>query len=90
MSIYFLSQTIHPNIIQLPGWTQGGSDGTNAALALFAVTYHTEATSLGVSFPELYQALKSEECQESDFWGKTILRPCPPCSDYRVHRLRID
>ena len=81
---------IHPDIIQLPGWTQGGSDGTNAALALFAVKYHTEATSLGVSIPELYQALKSEECQESDFLGKIIHHSCPPCPDFRVHRLRID
>jgi len=55
----FLSQPIHSNTLQQPGWTQGGSDGTNV-LADFAVKYHTEATSLGVDITELYQALKSD------------------------------
>ena len=44
---------------QLPGWTQGGSDGTNI-LADFAVKYHNEASTLGVDINELYTALKSD------------------------------
>ncbi|KAF8318019.1 glycoside hydrolase family 92 protein [Clavulina sp. PMI_390] len=44
---------------QLPGWTQGGSDGTNI-LADFAVKYHNEAAGLGVDINELYNALKSD------------------------------
>lgn len=50
--------SIHPNIIQLPGWTQA-RDNTNV-LTNFAIKYHTEATSLGVNLTELYQTLKSE------------------------------
>ncbi|KIJ39475.1 glycoside hydrolase family 92 protein [Sphaerobolus stellatus SS14] len=40
----------------LPGWTQGGSNGVNI-LADFAVKYHNEAAALGVDLDELYEAL---------------------------------
>ena len=43
----------------VPGYTQGGSDGTNI-LADFAVKYHKEAAALGVDINELYQALKTD------------------------------
>lgn len=59
MSINFLSQLVHPNILQVRGWTQGGSDGTNI-LADFAVKYHQDAQSLGVNISEFCQALKSD------------------------------
>jgi Glycosyl hydrolase family 92 len=59
VGISILSQLVHPNVLQVPGWTQGGSDGVNV-LADFAVKYHTEAASLGVSITELYQALRSD------------------------------
>lgn len=59
MCVCFLSHPVHSNMLQLPGSTQGGSDGTNV-LADFAVKYHTEATSLGVKITELYRALKSD------------------------------
>ncbi|EJD52455.1 glycosyl hydrolase [Auricularia subglabra TFB-10046 SS5] len=44
---------------QLPGWTQGGSDGTNI-LADFAVKYHNEAAALGVDINEMFTALLSD------------------------------
>lgn len=43
----------------LPGWTQGGSDGTNI-LADFAVKYSKQAASLGVNLQEMYTALVSD------------------------------
>jgi putative alpha-1,2-mannosidase len=43
----------------LPGWTQGGSNGVNI-LADFAVKYHNEATKLGVDVNELYAAIRSD------------------------------
>lgn len=43
----------------VPGWTQGGSNGVNI-LADFAVKYHNEAASLGVDINELYAAIKSD------------------------------
>ncbi|KAH8119163.1 glycoside hydrolase family 92 protein [Phellopilus nigrolimitatus] len=43
----------------LPGWTQGGSDGDNI-VSHFAVTYHNEAAKLGVDINELYSALKTD------------------------------
>ncbi|KAI5120307.1 hypothetical protein M0805_005811 [Coniferiporia weirii] len=43
----------------LPGWTQGGSDGDNI-VSHFAVTYHNEACALGVDLNDLYSALKTD------------------------------
>ncbi|KAG0151539.1 hypothetical protein CROQUDRAFT_719745 [Cronartium quercuum f. sp. fusiforme G11] len=43
----------------LPGWTQGGSDGVNI-LADFAVKYSRQAASLGVNLEEMYTALVSD------------------------------
>ncbi|EGF99442.1 family 92 glycoside hydrolase [Melampsora larici-populina 98AG31] len=43
----------------LPGWTQGGSDGTNI-LADFALKYSWQAASLGVDLQEMYTALVSD------------------------------
>lgn len=43
----------------LPGWTQGGSDGDNI-VSHFAVTYHNEAAELGVSLDDLYSALVTD------------------------------
>lgn len=40
----------------LPGWTQGGSSADNIA-AHFAVTYHNEATKLGIDLNEMYSAM---------------------------------
>ncbi|KAL5528179.1 hypothetical protein ACEPAF_7315 [Sanghuangporus sanghuang] len=43
----------------LPGWTQGGSNGDNI-VAHFAITYHNEAAQLGVDINELYSAAKTD------------------------------
>ncbi|KAL5507032.1 hypothetical protein ACEPAH_6488 [Sanghuangporus vaninii] len=43
----------------LPGYTQGGSDGDNV-VSHFAVLYHNEAARLGVDKNELYSALKTD------------------------------
>lgn len=43
----------------LPGWTQGGSDGDNI-VSHFAIMYHNEAAELGVSLDDLYSALKAD------------------------------
>ena len=43
----------------LPGWTQGGSDGDNI-VSHFAVIYHNEAAELGVNLDDLYSALVTD------------------------------
>ncbi|EJD03194.1 glycoside hydrolase family 92 protein [Fomitiporia mediterranea MF3/22] len=43
----------------VPGYTQGGSDGDNI-VSHFAITYHNEAAQLGVDINELYSALKTD------------------------------
>ncbi|KZV95053.1 glycoside hydrolase family 92 protein [Exidia glandulosa HHB12029] len=53
---------------QLPGWTQGGSDGTNI-LADFAVKYHAEAASLGVDLNEMFTALLSDGEENPPEWN---------------------
>ncbi|KAH9821224.1 glycoside hydrolase family 92 protein [Melampsora americana] len=51
----------------LPGWTQGGSDGTNI-LADFALKYSRQAASLGVDLQEMYTALVSDAEQTPATW----------------------
>ncbi|KAH7108373.1 glycosyl hydrolase [Auriculariales sp. MPI-PUGE-AT-0066] len=53
---------------QLPGWTQGGSDGTNL-IAEFAVKYHSEAAALGVNLDEMYTALLSDGENNPKEWN---------------------
>jgi len=43
----------------LPGWTQGGSSADNI-VGQFAVSYHNEATALGIDLEELYAAMKAD------------------------------
>ncbi|KAF9482237.1 glycoside hydrolase family 92 protein [Pholiota conissans] len=43
----------------LPGWTQGGSSADNI-VSHFAVSYHNEATRLGIDLNELYSALVTD------------------------------
>ncbi|PFH46186.1 glycoside hydrolase family 92 protein [Amanita thiersii Skay4041] len=43
----------------LPGWTQGGSSADNI-VSHFAVSYHNEASQLGVNLEELYAALVTD------------------------------
>ncbi|KAJ8472735.1 hypothetical protein ONZ51_g8332 [Trametes cubensis] len=43
----------------LPGWTQGGSSG-DVIVGHFAVTYHNEATALGIDLDELYSAMLAD------------------------------
>ncbi|OCH93726.1 glycoside hydrolase family 92 protein [Obba rivulosa] len=40
----------------LPGWTQGGSSG-DVIVGHFAMTYHNEATELGIDLEQLYAAM---------------------------------
>jgi len=58
----------------LPGWTQGGSNGVNI-LADFAVKYHNEASKLGVDVNELYAAIRSDgmvNAPEFDAHGRQL------------------
>jgi hypothetical protein len=56
-SLLYSSQDLSAN--NLPGWTQGGSSADNI-VGHFAVTYHNEASNLGIDLNELYAAMKAD------------------------------